>query len=145
MQKKVMIRATIGLLATVAIVFGWLRDGSVSLPAESDITEIRVDLNGFRPEMSGFITNDVTFIKEDYGQLLKLFANAERTRRPSKWQVLGLLTIRTSGGQTTAIDLYSTYSTRGAFRIGRKYFRTASEPAMMKFLVSSARPTPTKK
>ncbi len=121
------------------LVFLWFRNERVSLPSEQSITQITVKLDGYRPEVHGYLTNHYTLTQSDYGLFMKLLVDSKRTLIPIKWQSLGTIKLTTSSGQITTIDLFSTFQTRGAFDIDGKSFRTLSEPAMMKFLMGGGR------
>jgi hypothetical protein len=137
-RMKTSVKVSLALSALVIVIF-WFNGNRIALPPEPAITEIKVKLDGHRPEAKGLITNSFTVAKIDYGQFLGLFADAKRTRIPMKWQYLGRATITTTAKKTTVIQLYSTYRESGAFSIDRKYFRTVSEPETMKFLTSDNR------
>jgi len=120
----------------IAIVVFVVLSNRLALPPEPSITEITIQLDGFRPEMKGVLSNSFTVAKSDYGKFLKLFTDSKRTFLPMKWQYLGDAKITTKTKQMIKIELYSTFQERGAFSIRRKYFRTVSEPETLKFLTS---------
>ena len=122
----------ITIALVLASVFAWYffsRQQPIQIPQANDVITISASLYN-RPD-SGNEIFEFTIPKSHHAKILDLFRDAQPDSRPSKWQVLGFVKIK-SENDTISISLYRTGDSTGAFRTSqRSYYRGSSDNAII--------------
>lgn len=123
----------IALIISMCLVLaGCAKQISHTLPTSNDISEMQGQLYN-RPD-SGPNIGTFSIANQDYDKVLALFDDKTLDRSPSEWQVLGTITIKPFSSDELCIYLFWTNETKGAFRIGKTYYRGSTDKEIIKVL-----------
>src|SRR5262249_24524151 len=64
--------------------------------------------------------------REEYGSVLALFRDGTVDQHPARWRSLGDIRINYADGRSCSIWVFHGKGNRGAYRIGKTYYRGAS-------------------
>lgn len=122
----------ITIALVLASAFAWYffsRQQPIQIPQADDVITISAAI--YNRSDSGSEISEFTVPKSHHAKILNLFRDAQPDSRPSKWQVLGFVKIKTESGMIS-ISLYRTGASTGAFRTSqRSYYRGSSDNSII--------------